>query len=115
MIRGTWLTVCAAATVLACGSAGGQTTSVEVGHTVNYRLFTHCGVHAAEVDGITFFAQPPLDDGSGNPPPGWGNPYDDGTLTLVDQHTAVFRDPAGHKVRFTDRPAGPAPSLTVCW
>jgi hypothetical protein len=113
-MRRIWLIASAAATALACGSAGVQTTSVEVGHTVNYRLYTHCGVRAAEVHGITFFAQPALDDGSGNPPPGWGNPYDDGTLTLVDQHTAVFRDPAGHTAWFTDRPPGPTPGLPTC-
>jgi hypothetical protein len=118
-MRWTWLIAGTAAVAIACGApplAGGTTPSrVQTGHTISYRLFTHCGVHSAEVNGNTFFAQPPLDDGNGNPPPGWGNPFDNGSLTLVDQHTAVFRDSAGHAVTFTDRPAGPPPSQLACW
>jgi hypothetical protein len=115
-MRWTWLIAGAAAVAIACGAAPpGEGTRVETGHTVGYRLLTHCGVHSAKVNGSTFFAQPPLDDGNGNPPAGWGNPYDDGSLTLVDEHTAVFRDPAGHTARFTDRPPGPAPIQPPCW
>ena len=114
-MRWTWLIAGAAAMTIACGAAPRAETRVEVGHTVNYRLVTHCSVISAEVNGRTFFAQPSLDDGNGNAPPGWNNPIDDGRLTLVDQHTAVFRDPAGHTVRFTDRPTGPTPSQLPCW
>jgi hypothetical protein len=117
-MRWTWLIAGAAALAIACGAAppaGGKATRVETGHTISYRLFTHCGVRSAELNERTFFAQPPLDDGNGNPPPGWGNPYDDGSLTLVDQHTAVFRDLAGNTARFTDRPAGPTPTQLPCW
>jgi hypothetical protein len=112
-------TAMAVAMAMACGgpppAGDGGVARVEAGHTVSYRLFTHCGVRSANVNGTTFFAQPPLDDGSGNPPAGWGNPYDDGSLTLVDEHDVVFRDPAGHTARFTDRPAGPTPSLLPCF
>src|SRR5579859_7492293 len=31
---------------------------------------------SVELNGHTYYAQPPLGDGSGNPPPGWGNSYD---------------------------------------
>ena len=42
----------------------------------------------------------PLSGGQGNPPSGWGNPYQPGTMTLLSPATAVFRDQAGHQVRF---------------
>ncbi len=36
-----------------------------------------------------------------NPGPrGWGNPYQQGTMTLLSPAEAVFRDRAGHQVRF---------------
>jgi len=35
---------------------------------IPYNLYTHCGIGYYETT-------PPLNDGSGNPPPGWGNPY----------------------------------------
>ena len=35
----------------------------------------------------------------GHPPPGWGNPVDPGTVTLLTATEAVFRDEAGHEVR----------------
>jgi len=44
-----------------------------------------------------------LSDGFGNPPRGWDNPYDKGTLSVVGT-SAVFRDTQGHKVNFKVRP-----------
>jgi hypothetical protein len=65
-----------------------------------YRLYTHCGIDEARIGSRYFTAVHPLSDGSGNPPPGWGNPYQQGTMTLASSTTAVFRDRAGHEVRF---------------
>jgi hypothetical protein len=115
-MRLIWLIAGAAATAMACEATppvGGNAT-LETGQTIAYRLYTHCGVRSVEVNGRTFFAQPPLDDGNGNPPHDWGNPYDDGSLTLVDQHTAVFQDSTGNTARFSDRPAGPTPTRLIC-
>lgn len=44
-----------------------------------------------------------LSDGSGNPPDGWGNPYQRGTLS-VSGDIAVFRDEVGHVETFKVRP-----------
>ncbi len=58
--------------------------------------------------GRYFEATRPLSDGHGNPPPGWGNPYQKGTMTLLAPARAVFRDDAGHYVRFRLRPGATA-------
>jgi len=100
----------------ACG-AGPDLSSeshVAVGQSMPYSLYTHCGILSIELNGHTYYAQPPLGHGSGNPPPGWGNPYDDGTLTTVDVHHAEFRHPAGHAATFTDTPAEAIPAIPIC-
>lgn len=74
-------------------------TPVEVGVSYPFDLSTHCGVLGADVGGLWFAAEPPLVDGSGNPPPGWDHPYQRGTLTLESVDEAVFRDGAGHELR----------------
>lgn len=79
---------------------------------VPFNLFTHCGIREALVDGTYFLADKVLDDGYGNPPAGWDNPYQAGTMT-VSGSTAVFRDDAGHTVTFHARP-GATGFLSVC-
>ena len=73
---------------------------------VPYDLYTHCGIDYARVGNRYYEATPPLSDGSGNPPPGWGNPYQPGTLTVISPTQAVFTDKAGHRVVFTLVPSG---------
>jgi hypothetical protein len=60
-----------------------------------YRLYTHCGIAWARIDGTFWRATRPLSDGNTNPPPGWGNPVQEGTLTLKSRTTAEFSSPAG--------------------
>lgn len=72
----------------------------EVGVRYPYRLYTHCGVLGAYFDGRWWRARPPLSDGSGNPPEGWGNPFEDGTLTLLEGDVAEFEAQLGQTVRF---------------
>jgi len=62
--------------------------------------------------GRYFEAVHPLSDGL-NPPPGWGNPYQQGTMTLLSPTEAVFRDQAGHQVQFRLR-RGAAAFKHVC-
>ena len=69
-----------------------------------YRLYTHCGISEARIGNRYFAAVHPLSDGQGNPPPGWGNPYQAGTMTLLSSTTAIFLDHAGHRVQFHLRP-----------
>jgi hypothetical protein len=74
--------------------------------TLPYDLYTHCGITYARVGNRYYEATPPLSDGSGNPPPGWGNPYQSGTLTVISPTQVVFTDKAGHRVVFTLVPSG---------
>jgi len=69
-----------------------------------YRLYTHCGIDEARIGNRYFEAVHPLSDGHGNPPAGWGNPFQQGTMTLLSKSEAVFRDDAGHHVLFRLRP-----------
>ena len=73
---------------------------------VPYDLYTHCGIDYARVGNRYYVATPPLSDGSGNPPPGWGNPYQPGTMTVISPTQVVFTDNAGHRVVFTLVPSG---------
>ena len=89
--------VALAAVAAGCGSpatasrppAGGA----DRGHP--YRLYTHCGIQWARIDGVFWRATRPLFDGNGNPPPGWGNPFQEGTLVFKSRTTAEFSSPAG--------------------
>ena len=63
-------------------------------------LYTHCGIDEANIGGRWFEADHPLSDGNGNPPPGWGNPDQPGTIRILSATTAEFRDSLGHVVRF---------------
>jgi hypothetical protein len=82
------------------GSAGELVVRppVEVGVTYPFDLYTHCGIHGADVGGDWFAVDPPLVEVGANPPAGWGNPYQRGTLTLESTDVAVFRDDAGHEL-----------------
>ena len=60
-----------------------------------YDLLTHCGIAWARIRGTFWKADHPLSDGHGNPPAGWGNPYQAGTLRFTSGRTAVFTSSAG--------------------
>jgi hypothetical protein len=90
------LLVLMVATVFAgCGSnttaARPHTTSARRGEP--YRLYTHCGIQWATIDGTFWRATSHLS--YGNPPRGWGNPFQQGTLTLLSRTTAEFTSPVG--------------------
>ena len=85
------------AMLVGCGSqtraAAPQARSAH--RSAPYRLYTHCGIRWARIHGTFWRATPPLSDGNGNPPPGWGDPYQDGTLRLMNRTTAQFSSRAG--------------------
>lgn len=49
-----------------------------------------------------------MNDGNDNPPPGWDNPSQEGTMTLVADDAAVFTDDKGHVIKFRLRPGATA-------
>ena len=67
-------------------------SAAETPKSVSYDLFTHCGIQYARVGNRYYQAIPPLSDGSGNPPPGWGNPYQPGTLIGLVFHMLTGGD-----------------------
>ena len=99
-------------TVGATANAFGSSVSISVGSSAPYDLYTHCGVLSATINGQIFYAAPVLSGGSGNPPPGWGNPYDGGEMTLRSLTTAEFHDPSGHSAQFARSPQGKG--IPVC-
>src|SRR3979409_786093 len=78
------------------------------------QLYAHWRIRYADFDGRRFYADPPLDDGSGNPPRGWGNPFDNGAMTLIDKNTAVFTAPPGHRGFFPTQPKAGIPTIEIC-
>jgi hypothetical protein len=81
-----------------------STVAAATGSSQPYQLYTHCGIDEARVGSRYFEAVHPLSDGNDNPPAGWGNPYQQGTVTLLSPSEALFRDHMGHHVLFRLRP-----------
>jgi hypothetical protein len=88
--------------VVGCGAGIVQHSSLRIRATHEptasanaYRLYTHCGIEWAMIKGTFWRAQHPLSDGNGNPPAGWGNPFQPGTLTFTNPNTARFTSTAG--------------------
>ena len=75
---------------------------------VAFTLYTHCGIDEAKFEDRYYEAVHPLSDGNGNPPDGWGNPQQSGTMRAVSPVEAEFRHPAGHVVLFRLRPGATA-------
>jgi hypothetical protein len=81
---------------------------VVIGATYDYELYVHCGVEWARIDG-GWWQTALLDDGNRNPPAGWGNPSDQGKLTIIDAATAQYIGQAGVAVTFIRTPAVGSP------
>ena len=80
--------------------AAPSTAAAIAGSARPYLLYTHCGIDEARIGNRYYQAVHPLSDGHDDPPAGWGNPYQRGTMTLLSPDEAVFRDDAGHQVLF---------------
>ncbi|MGH9152939.1 MAG: hypothetical protein ACRD03_11190 [Acidimicrobiales bacterium] len=68
------------------------TQGIEVGSVYEYSVNARCGVRSARIDGTNWRADPPLDDGMGNPPSGWERLGGVGKLKIVGQDRAVFEN-----------------------
>lgn len=77
---------------------------------VRYRLslYTHCGLDwpvAVDFDGSFWDpVGPSVSDGNGNPPAGFGNPFDAGLMTLISPTSARYQSSAGTIVQFSRHP-----------
>ncbi len=109
------LSVMAVALLTACGMTSDQPTDAEatayansappLGEAVDYFVHTHCGVESLEVDGRMWHAVEPLygDNGPGDSPEGWGDPYQEGELTLNSDDSITF-EAQGKEVAFVPAP-----------
>jgi hypothetical protein len=94
-----------AALVTGCGStASSEQALPDEPSSTSFSVYTHCGVESARIDGRWWHASPPLynEDQSG-PPVGWGNPHQEGTLTVESNDRAVF-EAVGERVIFVPAP-----------
>jgi hypothetical protein len=78
----------------------GNPATAAANASVSHTLYTHCGIRFAKIGGRWCEAGRPLSDGSGNPPPGWGNPSQPGSIRMLSASVAEFRDSLRHVVRF---------------
>lgn len=69
-----------------------EPSTVSVGETVKFSMYTHCGVESSRINGRVWNAVEPLYSSPEKlgPPHGWGNPEQDGRLTLESPDRAVF-------------------------
>lgn len=86
----------------------------QIGVDYRYELSTHCGVEHAFFDGRWWTATPKLYERGAkvNPPPGWGNPMEPGTMRLVSRGEARFLGDSGNTARF--KPAPKRGPRTTC-
>ena len=84
----------------------------EVGVAYSVDLYTHCGLRHVDFDGAEWEISGLLSDGSGNPPEGFNNPIDHGTLTLMSEETAVYVSEFGERREL--RRGGGLPSVEGC-
>jgi hypothetical protein len=101
------------------GSAGNREpnpalTLPAAGETVDFQFYTHCGVEAAQIGGVSWRVVNPLygDEGErGSSPDGWGNPFQKGRLTVESSERAVFE---ARGVRVVLVPSGPDDPELMC-
>ena len=79
---------------------------VEIGKTYSFTLYTHCGVRRSYFDGRRWIVGPTLLNNDINPPPGWGNPTDEGTMELVAKNVARYTSRSGLVAEFRPLPEG---------
>ena len=93
----------AAVSLCACADDGGgavsggepsttESRTISVGETIEFSMYTHCGVESTRINGRVWNATNPLYSSPEKlgPPDGWGDPYQDGKLTLQSSDRAVF-------------------------
>jgi hypothetical protein len=88
-----------------------QSESAEIGVRYQYNLYDHCGLNAlpTQFDGSEWLIEG--DTGGTNPPDGFGNPFDEGTIILDSHNSGTYRSSGGVERRITRvDPRGPRPS-----
>jgi len=73
---------------------------IELGKEYSFTLYTHCGVRRAYFDGRHWITEPELSVRNGNPPPGWGNPIDKGSMKMITENLARYTSASGAVAEF---------------
>lgn len=95
---------CVAVTGREAGPHSGDREGPDQQTWPSFSVYTHCGVENVRIDGRWWHAKAPLyDDGRTGPPDGWGDPYQEGRLTVESAKRAVFEF-AGQRVVFVPAP-----------
>jgi hypothetical protein len=90
-----------------------EKAGLEVGVPYRIELYTHCGIDFwTRFDG-SYWDAVNYDNSTGNPPPGLGNPYDLGTMTLLSEEEAQYVSESGKVIGLVR--AGKRPSGMVCF
>lgn len=80
-----------------------------------YELLTHCGLEETPItfDGERWRAvgPGPLSDGSGNPPPGFSNPTDQGTIRRTGIDSALYVSSQGIPLELRRVEGSPPPFI----
>ena len=109
------MTASAVGILTACGATGDVPSAEEetayaesappLDEAVDFFLYTHCGVESLRVDGRWWHAVEPLygDVSPGSPPDGWGDPFQEGELTLNSEQSITF-EAEGTAVEFVPAP-----------
>jgi hypothetical protein len=85
----------------------GRPTEIKIGVPYPHKLFVHCGVLGTRFAGRDWDASPPLRGSPGNPPQGWDENLESGTMTLESPDRATFRSSESDRTAgFVPRPAG---------
>lgn len=80
---------------------------VQIGVSYDFEVSTHCGIEWARIDGA-WWRTARLDDGEGNPPPGWDDPVQRGSLQIVTAERAEFEGGPTEPIAFVRTAAGVA-------
>jgi hypothetical protein len=109
----------AALVLVGCAIATpGPFDKAPIGVTFRYEIHTHCGLNLVPIvlNGSEWRIQG--DDGGANPPPGFGNPSDNGEVTLTSRDRGIYRSSGGvERVMVRGRDYVPPPSdyLVPCF
>ena len=74
--------------------------AAKIGTSYPFRLLTHCGIGPIYFDGWAWVPRSSLAGLEPNPPPGWGNPFEVGTVRLITGNALVLTSRAGRSLRF---------------
>lgn len=83
----------------------GGDVALDVGVAYTFDLLTHCGVSHGFFDGRWWRSEAAIEAPAASAPEGWDDPYETGTLVLVDAELAEFTAGNGDTLVFTPAPS----------